>query len=160
MAGFGFDLPSEWPGIEVPSKVLPLYGFHPASWIGGPWMKRRGGLVAYLGRGRSHNVTLELKSKFPEQILGDVELRASVNGSQREVLKVSTGNRTTLVNLTLKSDDLVPMGKQGGYAVIDLESSSAYSEIGHAASGDDGRESSFQLTHWKIGKKPFKWWWR
>ena len=28
MAEFGFDVPSEWPGMEVPSKVLQLYGFH------------------------------------------------------------------------------------------------------------------------------------
>lgn len=160
MTEFGFNVPSEWPDMEVPSKVLPLYGFHQAGWIGCPWMKRRGGLVAYLGKGRSHEITLELKSKFPEHILDEVELQVSVNGIPREVLKVAADSQTTAVNVKVHSDELVPMGNRGGYAVINLASSMAYSQIGHTADGDDAREISFQLSNWKIDKKPYRWQWR
>lgn len=160
MAELGFDVPSEWPDVEVPSKVLPLYGFHQAGWIGGPYMKRSGGLVAYLGKGRSHDIILELKSKFPEQVQSEVELRVSVNGIQREALKVATDSQSTVVNVKIHTDELVPMGNRGGYAVIDLVSSVAYSQLGHTANGDDAREISFQLSDWKIDKMPFRWWWR
>lgn len=158
MAEFGFDVPSEWSGAEVPSKVLPLYGFYQAGWIGGPKMKRSGGLVAYMGKGRSHDITLELKSEFPEQIQGEVELQVSANGIRRAVIKVPAGNQTTVVNVKVHSDELVPMGNQGGYTVIDLVSSVAYSQLGHAAHGDDAREISFQLNNWMIDKRLFKWW--
>lgn len=158
MIEFGFEVPSKWPDVEVPSKVLPLYGFHQTGWIGGPWMKRRGGLVAYLGKGRSHDITLEFKSKFPEQVQGEVELRVSVNGIQSEVLKVAADSQSAVVNVKVHSDELVTMGNRGGYAVIDLLSSVAYSQIGHTANGDDAREISFQLSNWKIDKRPFKWW--
>jgi hypothetical protein len=160
MAEFGFEISTEWPGIEVPSKILPLYGFHPAGWIGGPWMKRRGGLVAYLGTGRSHNLTLELKSKFPEHDQGEVELRISVSGVLREVRKVSSGSCSTRVDLKIQADDLVPMGTQGGYAVIDLVSSLTYCEIGHDQGGNNDHEISFQMANWKIDRKSPRWWWR
>jgi len=158
MTELGFKVPSDWPDVEVPLKVLPLYGFHQSSWIGDALMKRRGGLIVYLGKGRSYDVTLEFKSKFPEQIQGEVELRVFLNGIQRELLKVRTGSRSTMVNLKVHSDELVPMGNRGGYAVIDLVSSVAYNLIGHTENGDDAREISFQLINWKIDNRPFKWW--
>jgi hypothetical protein len=108
-----------------------------------------------LGKGRSHDITLEFKSKFPEQVQGEVELRVSVNGIQREVLKVNTGSQSTVVNVKVHSDELIPMGNRGGYAVIDLLSSVAYSQIGHTVNGNDAREISFQLSSWTIDKKPF-----
>lgn len=160
MAEFGFEVPSKWPDVEVPSKVLPLYGFHQTGWIGGPWMKCKGGLVAYMGKGRVHDINLEFKSKFPEQIQGEVELRVSVNSKQREMLKVAAGSQSVTVNVKIRSDELVPMGNKGGYVVIDLASSVAYSQLGHTANGDDAREISFQLSNWKIDKKPSRWWWR
>ena len=156
----GFEIPTEWPGIEVPSKILPLYGFHPAGWISGPWMKRRGGLIAYLGTGRSHKLTLEFKSMFPEHDQGEVEFRISVSGALREVRKVSPGSRSTRVELKIQGDDLVPMGTQGGYAVIDLVSSLTYCEIGYVHGGDDAREVSFQMANWKIDRESPRWWWR
>lgn len=160
MTELGFDVPSEWPDIEVPSRVLPLYGFYyQTDGSDSLYMKRRGGLVVYLGKGRSHDITLEFKSKFPEQVQSEVKLRLSVNGIQRELLKVNTGSRSTVVNLKIQSDELIPMGNRGGYAIIDLLSSAAYSQIGHTVSGIDAREISFQLSNWKIDKKSFKWWW-
>lgn len=159
LSEFGFEVPLEWPGEEVPSKVLPLYGFHRAGWVGGPLMKRRGGLVVYLGKRRSHEITLEFKSKFPDQIQREVRLAVSVNGIHREKITVKSGNQSSVVKVTLYSDELVPMGKRGGYGVIDLVSSLAYSQIGHASKGHDAREISFQLKNWKIDKKFFKWWW-
>lgn len=120
-------------------------------------MKRRGGLVAYLGKGRSHDITLELKSKFPEQIQGEVELQVSANGIRREVIKMASGRQTIVVNVKVHSDELVPMGNQGGYAVIDLVSSLAYSQLGQTAEGNDAREISFQLNNWKIDKKTSRW---
>jgi|GEM_PF-6359643 hypothetical protein len=160
MSELGFQVPSEWPDIEVPSKILPLYGFYQTSWIGDTWMKRRGGLVVYLTKRSAHNISLEFKSKFPEQDYVGVELRVSINGIQREVLKVKNGKQSTVVNIKVHSDELVPMGNKGGYTVIDLESSIAYSQIAHTANGNDAREISFQLHNWRIDKYPFKWWWR
>lgn len=160
MSELGFELPSEWPDEEVPARVLPLYGFHQAEEGEAPWMKRRGGLVVYLDKRRPHDITLELKSEFPGQIQGGVELRVSVKGIQREVLMVAAGRRTTVLQVKLHSDELVPMGNQGGYAIIDLESSVDYSQLGHTADGVDAREISFQLCNWQIEKRPFKWWWR
>lgn len=158
MNEYGFEVPLQWPGREVPSKILPLYGFYQVGWIGGPWMKRRGALIAYFDKGRTHEVTLELKSNFPEQLQGTIELQLSVNGIHLETQKVNTGCRTTSVHLEIDSDALVPMGTRGGYAIISISSSVTYSELGHVAGGTDEREISFQLTNWKIGKRPFKWW--
>jgi hypothetical protein len=76
------------------------------------------------------------------------------------VLKVKNGKQSTVVNIKVHSDELVPMGNKGGYTVIDLESSIAYSQIAHTANGNDAREISFQLHNWRIDKYPFKWWWR
>jgi hypothetical protein len=81
-----------------------------------------------------------------------VELRASVNGIQREVLTAPAGSQSTVVNVKVHADELVPMGNRGGYAIIDLMSSVAYSRIGHTADGVDAREMSFQLRNWKIDK--------
>ncbi len=160
MTELGFDVPLEWPDIEVPSAVLPLFGFHQTNGNDSPYMKRRSGLIAYFGKGKSHNITLNLKSKFPEQVLGDVELRISVNGIQRETLSIQQGSQSTVVSFKTRSDELVPMGNRGGYAVIELVSSLAFSPIGHTADGNDAREISFQLTNWKIDKQPIKWWWQ
>lgn len=152
MRELGFALPLEWPDVEVPAKALPLYGFHQAGGDEAPWMKRRGGLVVYLGKGQSHDITLEFKSEFPGLVQGEVELRASVNGIQREALTVLPGNQNTVVTVKVQADDLVPMGNRGGYAIIDLASSMAYSRLGHTADGVDAREMSFQLHNWKIDK--------
>lgn len=152
MRELGFELPSEWPDVEIPAKALPLYGFHQTEGDDAPWMKRRGGLVVYLGKGQSHDITLEFNSEIPNQIQGEVELRASVNGIQREALTVLPGNQSTVVRVRIHADELVPMGNRGGYAIIDLASPMAYSRIGHTADGVDAREMSFQLRNWKIDK--------
>lgn len=159
MAELGFDVPSEWPDVEVPFEVLPLYGFHQTEQSASPWMKRRGGLVAYFGNGQSHVITLKLESKFPDQVKHMAELRVSVNGIHRETLRVNSGDQSTVVSVKVHSDELIPMGNKGGYAVIDLESSVAYSQIGHTADGNDAREISFQLSNRKIDKGHSKWWW-
>lgn len=158
MREYGFAVPSDWPGGEVPSKVLPLYGFQQNSWLGGPWMKRRGGVVAYLGKGRSHDVSMELKSNFPEQHQGRVELRLSINGVHRETHAVDAGNRSTCIQLKIGPDDIVPMGTHGGYVTVEMESSVAYSKPCSVAGQIGGCELSFQLANWKIDTQTSKWW--
>jgi hypothetical protein len=158
MKDLGLAIPGEWPGIEVPPKVLPLYGFHQAKSTRKPWMKRRGGLVVYLPKGKSHGVILGFKSEFPNNIKKMVELRLSVNGVEREVLTVESGSRTIEVPLTIHRDDLVPMGNKGGYAMIDLVSSLSYCRIGHVVGSIDAQEISFKLSHWKVEKRRPRWW--
>lgn len=160
MVELGFQLPNVYPDEEVPLKVLPLYGFHQTAWIGNPWMKTRGGLVVYLGKNCSYHVALEFKSKFPEQAINGVELRVSVNHILREAIKIHVGKQTTIVDIKISSEELIPMGNKGGYVIIDLESSISYCQIGHTEHGDDAREISFQLSKWKIEKKKLSWkWW-
>lgn len=159
MTEFGFDVSTDWPDVSVPATVLPLFGFHSPDWVGGRWMKRKGSLVVYLGKGKTHSVMLNLESNFPDQIESDVDLTVYVNEIRRgEVFKVGTGNQLTTVHLKIDSDELVPMGNKGGYVVLNLESSIAYSQIGHTDRGNDGREISFKLKNWKIDKNRFKWW--
>jgi hypothetical protein len=161
MMELGFEVPSEFPDMEIPPKVLPLYGFHQTGWIANPWMKGRGGLVVYLGKGRSYHVILEFKSRFPEQVQSEIVLVVSINHIIRETVKVATGKQSTVLDLTIYSDELIPMGNGGGYVVIDLRSPVAYCQLGHAALGNDAREVSFRLVKWKIEKRELRWrWWR
>ena len=164
MTQFGFDVPSQWPDMEVPTKVLPLYGFYPLGlpgfFGGGPWMKRRGCLVVYFASRRSYDISITLKSDFPEQLLDGVNLYVSVCGTRRDKLEVKSGNQSTMVNLNIGLDELTPMGNRGAYAVINLESSLAHSHIGHSIRGDSHWEISFQMSDWTINNKRFKWWWQ
>lgn len=151
LAQFGFDISIEWPGLDVPTTVLPMSGFHQGEEA--PWMKRKGSLIAYAGKGRSYNLTLELKSIFPEQVEGEVELKVFINGVLRESLKVGTGYQFTVIDVNVKADELVPISNKGGYAIIDLESSHAFVAIGHMDEGKDVREMSFLLSKAKISKE-------
>lgn len=160
MAGLGFDVPAEWPCVDIPSQVLLLSGFHLKGLFGAAWMKRRGRLIVYLGKGRSHDVFLRFKSKFPDIMKDEAVLRLLINDVNREELSVRSGKQVVTVKLNIRSDELIPMGNKGGYVVIDLESSIAHNELGHSSDGVDAREVSFQLVNWSIDKRAFKWWWR
>lgn len=150
MSEFGFEIPTEFPEIDLPTKLFTLYGFHPSQWIGGPYMKQRSGLIAYFTKSLHKEITLELKSNFPEEILEDVELSISVNRIPREKFMVSRGKQITKVNLKIHRDDILPAINYGGYITIDLVSSLSYCEIAHKANGHDAREISFQLVGWKF----------
>lgn len=157
MVEYGFDVPFQWPGKDVPSKILPLYGFHKAGWLGEPWMKRRGALIAYFSTRDTHEITLEFKSDFPEQFSDIIELQVAVDGVCRQSRQIITGSQVTPIHIRISPDTMVPMGP-GGYVVVEVTSSVAYCEIGHTRAGDDGREISFQLSNWKIDKRLVKWW--
>jgi len=157
MESWGFKIPSDWPDVDVPSAVLPLYGFHQKGLIGGPLMKRHGGLIVYVPRGSSYDLVLTLKSTFPDQAETGVNLSVTVNSNARDIITVESGRRVTYITLAIHKDDLIPMGNRGGYAIIDLKSSLSYCKIGHEAHGDDAREVSFTLDHWKLNRRPSRW---
>ncbi len=162
MVDLGFDLPLKWPDADVPTRVLPLFGFHRAELLGGSWMKRRASLVAYFGKVQSHALTLAFKSEFPKRVGREVELRISVNGIERHTCSVGTGQQSTVIKLMVNEDELVPMGNKGGYVVVGLLSSAAYTPIGHTRNSFDAREISFLLNSWAINRKKSRRWriWR
>ncbi len=157
MKEWGFEIPLEFPDVEIPPTVLPLYGFHKPISIGKPLMRRRGGLIVYLPKGFSQDLMLTLKSNFPEQVQKGVKLCVSVNNVERDVINVESGRRITDLHLNIHEEDLIPMGTQGGYAVIDLESSLSYCKLGHMAHGDDAREVSFKFDNWNLNKRRSRW---
>lgn len=150
---YGFDIPTTWPALAVPETIIPLYGFaerEPGT--SATYMKRRGALVAYLGTGGRFDIRLWFRSNLPEYLTGPHQLELRVNGALQASRPLAAGPNSFEITLTLKKEDLIPMGSQGGYAILSLRSSVACCPLAHDHSGQDAREISVELSGWSINR--------
>ncbi|WP_179058977.1 sulfotransferase [Pseudomonas taiwanensis] len=150
LADYGYDVGYEFEEIGISTKVVPMSGFHLEE--ANPWMKRKARMVVYAAERCTHTVNLQFMSIFPQQIPKDVELRLELDGLSREVARVGAGRHVFSLEFKIEADDLKPMGRKGGFTIIDLIASMAFVPIAHMDDSFDAREVSFRLVKTHISK--------
>lgn len=158
MNRMGIDVSTNWPGMDVPLKLFPLYGFNSAGMFKKLWMKKNAGMIIYLNQRKGHHeVLLRLASDFPDYDIGNVQLHILIGGDLIELVSVKTGKRVTEIVLDINSRHAIPMGKEGGCVIVEFESSLSHNELGHSSTGHDAIEKSFCLLDWSIDRKRSTW---
>lgn len=152
LAGIGYPVPEECPGVDVPVMLTPLGGFHQTEPNSYAWMKREGRLIAYMPKTSKAVVRLMFWSNFPDVVTEgkSVGLTLYVNGSQRQSVQVTGKKGAAVIEAVLLTDDLCPMGTTGCYAILELRSSMAYAPIAALDGSNDSRLVSFVLTCWSV----------
>jgi len=152
MEEWGLPSAVDWPGDDVPSAILPLGGFYPAEANGHRWMKQQGRLAVYIPSGKCRRVRIDLWSCFPSEIVQGncVNLCLLLDGRVLEQVTVPCGQQNTRLEVALSEADVQPMGVQGSFAVITLQSSVSFTPMTATADGLDVRDISFLMHGWAI----------
>lgn len=151
-----------WPKeVAVHDCVIPLFGLsrvtNGLSRFSETWrMEQDARLIAYVSKVADQRIILDIERVAPDGMdWAEARLTACLGGEVALVAPLGEGKKCSKMEIPVRRDQISPIEGAGGFILIDLHSSHAYSPLAHTVQGQDHRPCSAIIRGMRVKKKGF-----